>query len=588
MQSISGVISIPSAYIQSNPSSSTLFIHLYELNQGQNVPTVSQLFKFTPLKTISLSNYSTNQVYEFDGLNSNNVYFVFASIQPHSEPKLFRPYGTVQYNNIAGWYSNEDSGWLTGIQFTNGIQQNINFQLLGNRPFILRSKSDVKVNGVLRDVKGYPVLNLWGNPKQRGYAQGYLIAEQILDFFQFFIVESTVESSKLYKNHYEPLFIKSLARDPDAMFAVPDVFLDEIHAIVQGMIDSGVDIYMPYLHRNFSAIDILAINAYIEIEFIQTELSEGAQNKMAACSQFSLWNTQTQNNPKLRGNIIAGRNMDGELDIRRVTVTHFLTFAVDPNTNHNGSLKRYVSMMWPGFIGTLTGVNEDGLYNMMNYGTSSSDKAQFIHATPVTFIVQNLLSEQANVPLDQFTADAALKQINTFNSKTGGACVTGCVLFFAKPYRLGSNEIPSFVFEGDWVNGMMRLPTQAQPTYINDTILATNHFHVYGVDPKTHDSHVNFGKQVYFNTLARYDRGSARIESYTRTPTVRGKMGFNEIESALQIVAAGTTEHSVIYRMENNIVTIAVTIAEPFNMKTAWDAPYLTWTEFQFEELFNI
>lgn len=30
------------------------------------------------------------------------------------------------------------------------------------------------------------------------------------------------------------------------------------------------------------------------------------------------------------GGIIAGRNMDGDLDVRKVTITHFLGFAHEP------------------------------------------------------------------------------------------------------------------------------------------------------------------------------------------------------------------------------------------------------------------
>ena len=65
------------------------------------------------------------------------------------------------------------------------------------------------------------------------------------------------------------------------------------------------------------------------------------------------------------GGTIAGRNMDGEIDFRKVTVTHLLVFAVDPGA---AAGRRYVSIMGPGFIGTYSGFNEDGLYMMANAG----------------------------------------------------------------------------------------------------------------------------------------------------------------------------------------------------------------------------
>ena len=53
------------------------------------------------------------------------------------------------------------------------------------------------------------------------------------------------------------------------------------------------------------------------------------------------------------GGLIAGRNMDGEVDLRKVTVSHFLLFAVEPS---EPGQRRWVSAMWPGFVGTISGI----------------------------------------------------------------------------------------------------------------------------------------------------------------------------------------------------------------------------------------
>jgi len=51
----------------------------------------------------------------------------------------------------------------------------------------------------------------------------------------------------------------------------------------------------------------------------------------------------------------------------------------------------------------------------------------------------------------------------------------------------------------------------------------------------------------------------------------------------LQTVSHGTTEYSVIFAANENRILVAVD-----NLKTnMWDAPYMRWVEFKFDELFQ-
>lgn len=49
--------------------------------------------------------------------------------------------------------------------------------------------------------------------------------------------------------------------------------------------------------------------------------------------------------------------MDGEIDIRKVTVSHFLIFAITPCETNK---LKWISFMWPGFIGSCSAINEKG------------------------------------------------------------------------------------------------------------------------------------------------------------------------------------------------------------------------------------
>jgi hypothetical protein len=69
------------------------------------------------------------------------------------------------------------------------------------------------------------------------------------------------------------------------------------------------------------------------------------------------------------------------------------------------------------------------------------------------------------------------------------------------------------------------------------------------------------------------------LEAWSRT----GKaLGLSEAKRLLRIVSHGSTEYSVIFLANQMKILVAVD-----DLKTdMWDAPYLSWREYQFEELF--
>ena len=54
-------------------------------------------------------------------------------------------------------------------------------------------------HGSLRWMKGLPVLQLHGTARERGYAHGFLVGEQILDFFEFYVLEDSWQSARRYQ-----------------------------------------------------------------------------------------------------------------------------------------------------------------------------------------------------------------------------------------------------------------------------------------------------------------------------------------------------------------------------------------------------
>ena len=123
----------------------------------------------------------------------------------------------------------------------------------------------------------------------------------------------------------------------------------------------------------------------------------------------------------------------------------------------------------------------------------------------------------------------------------------------------------------------MRSPADVRPTDPTN-IMASNHHLVYGFDTDRPDH--SLGRPVSFSSRWRYEVGMNTLEAWSR----QGKpLGVNEAKKLLQMVSHGTTEYSVIFLANQMRILVAVD-----DLKTdMWDAPYMDWIEFQFDDLFK-
>ncbi|HEX5053648.1 MAG TPA: hypothetical protein VFZ65_17850 [Planctomycetota bacterium] len=406
-----------------------------------------------------------------------------------------------------------------------------------------RTDRDVE-HGALLWRRGYPIVQLHGDAAARGRAHGELLAPQIVDFFRFYVLEDRLGSAEAYGEFADFL---------DHAFAWPEPFLTEIAGVLAGMRASGADLHLPELGRAFGRTELLAINAYIETRAMRS-----------SCTQFVCWGERTAGTD-VAGGTIAGRNMDGECDLRRVTVSHFVMFAVAPS---EPGQKRYVSMMWPGFVGTLSGFNEAGVHCMENAGGTGPgpvvDRLQ-----PISWVLREALAH-----FDGSAGPATVERllVEHANSK-GGACGPGCIVMFALP---STAPQPAWVLEGDRFGHATRLPGMVAP-FMTSAVMASNHHLSYGADPERPGT--SFGRAPAWSSRWRYEAGRQKLEGWARTGR---KVGTAEMRELLQTVAHGTSEHSLITRPDARTFDVAVASMAP----GPWDAPYREWTTFAFDELF--
>lgn len=443
-----------------------------------------------------------------------------------------------------GWYTDEPAGTYVPVYASDRSSRSFDFALTA--PGTMPSDRQETLGGVVRNMKGYTVLQLSGDARTRGMAHGRLMARQIVDFFRFYVLEEKLKSAA----NYEAGFAQFLHSNYD----YPVEFETECQAMVEGMNQSGVDLHIPELGRDFSITEVFAINGYIETRAMRS-----------SCTQFAAWGERTSSTD-VDGGMITGRNMDGEIDLRRVTVSHFLLIAVDPEV---AGQKRYVSMMWPGFIATISGINEAGFYTMENAGMTGS--GQVVGGqVPFSWTMRESLA--------QLDANATPKTVQALVDKhdndAGGACGPGCITLFATPYH--GQSTPAFVLEGDRFGDAIRGAGEVAPR-LAGVLVASNHHRKYGV---TADRPIRvFDKTPSFSSLWRYEAGMHKLESWDR---VGKRIGTSEMRELLQTVAHGTTEYAIVTRPNDLEFEVAIASMKP----ELWDAPYRGWTTFRIEELF--
>jgi hypothetical protein len=264
------------------------------LYQQQPIATKSYKYFFPQGKN------NLTLTFEFNSLPLDQPYFVIAEFT-----------GPTVEKNIMGWYTDEKCSWLSYITLDQAHpQKHITIDAVGSVP---PTKPQKIANGEIKFMKNVTVVHLLGDEKQRGFAHGYLLAQQIVDFFRFFNLHSDIGSCSLYTSKYVPMLERSVS-GPGGPFFFSDEMLTEIDAIIEGMkANKNVDLYFPELGRNFSRIELLAINSYVEFEYLSSQGDDSDSSLRSACSQFAIWGSQTVQNSDLKGGIVGGRNMDGEI-----------------------------------------------------------------------------------------------------------------------------------------------------------------------------------------------------------------------------------------------------------------------------------
>jgi hypothetical protein len=198
------------------------------------------------------------------------------------------------------------------------------------------SPSKNRLNGELCTVEGVRVLRIWGSPRERGFAHGWLLGSDIIKLLDGYIADGNISGGP---QQYEA----SLHR-VGAMMKIEPRYREELRGLFEGIVAGlGDEATIPTLNRPIRYEDVVAINCIPD-------------STRMGCSSFAAWGVLTD-----KGQTLSGRN----LDWHRIAALRGSQVAI-AFLPARDSERGWISITWPGFIGCLTGMNADGITASMH------------------------------------------------------------------------------------------------------------------------------------------------------------------------------------------------------------------------------
>ena len=270
-------------------------------------------------------------------------------------------------------------------------------------------QAKARPQGELREIEGLKVLRVWGAARERGFAHGYLLGDEIARMLNSYLDEMAPgpEGAKNYESK-----AKALLR---TMVIAPQ-FRDELEGMLAGIRARAPDGgRLSRLKRAIEYNDLVALNCIPEIARV-------------GCSSFAAWGPLTAD-----GNTISGRNLDWHS--LRTLERGQLLLAQIPTTKEDAL--SWVSVTWPGFIGCLTGMNSEGVTVSMHDVRAESP------SMPIGFTPRGLALRQV---IERARAATAMSDGRDVLAK----CLSrvGNNVVISAPYIDGRSR-PSVVFEYD-------------------------------------------------------------------------------------------------------------------------------------------
>ncbi len=195
------------------------------------------------------------------------------------------------------------------------------------------AKPQVAVTGRYEAKEGRRVLTLWGTPRERGFAQGYLLAEQV-------VAGVERDFKRIMNPRFKLLYKGLLTTMVIPRFQFDKRELEELDGLMAGVLARlpKEKLVIEALGRPFKLVDLKALNTFGDWYGL-------------GCSSLAAWGDLTKD-----GKLLVGRNFD--FPAFDLVLKHQYVVVRAPE----GELPGQVGVSYPGCIGTMTGMNAHGVF----------------------------------------------------------------------------------------------------------------------------------------------------------------------------------------------------------------------------------
>jgi hypothetical protein len=309
-----------------------------------------------------------------------------------------------------------------------------------------------QVNGVLTTVNGKLILKTWGTHTQRGYAQGYLLSEPIMQILNNYFYQSVAMGNPDTYNTVMSFY--------QAHFTIESKYQQEAQGMVNGLIASGTDITLTGLQRNVTYQDVLMANSLVDLYFYLSQINSNSELQLD-CASLSSWGASTQADSLLQGKIVISRFMDWNQDASLIANPLMLiSHPSEPDEQD------WVSFTYPGMFGALSGISASGKAAFLNTG-NVHDYSNLNNLHPI------LLSIRNGIELYDYNHDCADNITDVFLAVSAGLSLSGTLIHAVSEYPTQKTGI---IETNNSQGTVMRTVLNNDETPPGLHLAATNHF----------------------------------------------------------------------------------------------------------------
>jgi len=363
-------------------------------------------------------------------------------------------------------------------------------------------------NSLLKNKQGLWELYVEGDPLEIGLTTGALSDSLLKKQEQIFFgrIEDIVPSK--FQQNLLRNFLKWYNRK--LYLNVPNEYQTEIYGVSQYTSQDFNNI-APQYQRS------LYLHAAHDIGHALQDLA------LVGCSSFAAWGEKSEN-----GDLILGRNFD--FYVNDAFAENKIVAFINPKEGYP-----FMTVTWPGMVGTVSGMNKEGLTVTINAGKS---KIPIIAKTPISILTREILQHAKNI--DEAVAIAKKRQLFVSESiMVGSAHDNKAVLIEVSPEKMDVFDVAN-----------------------SNQLICSNHFQS---DAFKNDER-NLSQIANSHSKYRYDRMQ---ELFSENPKINPKIAADILRNkdGLQNIALGygnekalnqlMAHHGVIFKPKEKLVWVS-------------------------------